>query len=340
MAGALALDRRSARRSRAVRRARPAGARPRADRVGQLLRRGRVPRRLPRRARPGPRRRPWSRSRRTPPRSTRPCTRDLVAAFTERRRGTAPVRSRRSSPGNTVYASSKVAIARAVRGRVADWGARGVRINAVAPGPFMSPLLQQGLDDPTFGPLIEALPVPTGAIGTPGRGRRGDRLPARAGRVVRARLDRVRRRRHRRAAPARRESERSDGLITDLGCGSGILAAAVIDGGFDARGGFTVEQRASYTETTPSTLAVGRLRLRRHAPRHPAAAGDRELEAVEAAQRRVVGGVAEDLAAAAGAPSAGPAVQDGEPFGRERGRCRDPAETKSKIGLSRLPICS
>jgi NAD(P)-dependent dehydrogenase (short-subunit alcohol dehydrogenase family) len=69
--------------------------------------------------------------------------------------------------GNTVYASSKVAIARAVRSRVADWGARGVRINAVAPGPFMSPLLQQGLDDPTFGPLIEALPVPTGAIGTP-----------------------------------------------------------------------------------------------------------------------------------------------------------------------------
>ena len=69
--------------------------------------------------------------------------------------------------GNTVYASSKVAIARAVRSRVAEWGARGVRINAVAPGPFMSPLLQQGLDDPTFGPLIEALPVPTGAIGTP-----------------------------------------------------------------------------------------------------------------------------------------------------------------------------
>jgi NAD(P)-dependent dehydrogenase (short-subunit alcohol dehydrogenase family) len=60
-----------------------------------------------------------------------------------------------------------VAIARAVRSRVADWGARGVRINAVAPGPFRSPLLQAGLDDPTFGPLIEALPVPTGAIGTP-----------------------------------------------------------------------------------------------------------------------------------------------------------------------------
>jgi NAD(P)-dependent dehydrogenase (short-subunit alcohol dehydrogenase family) len=70
-------------------------------------------------------------------------------------------------PGNTVYASSKVAIARAVRRRAVEWGARRVRINAVAPGPFLSPLLQQGLDDPTFGPLIEALPVPTGAIGTP-----------------------------------------------------------------------------------------------------------------------------------------------------------------------------
>jgi NAD(P)-dependent dehydrogenase (short-subunit alcohol dehydrogenase family) len=69
--------------------------------------------------------------------------------------------------GNTVYASSKVAVARAVRRRVQEWGSAGVRINAVAPGPFESPLLQQGRDDPTFGPLIEALPVPTGAIGTP-----------------------------------------------------------------------------------------------------------------------------------------------------------------------------
>ncbi len=69
--------------------------------------------------------------------------------------------------GNTVYASSKVAIARAVRRRVTEWGSRGARINAVAPGPFRSALLQQGLDDPVFGPLIEALPVPTGEIGTP-----------------------------------------------------------------------------------------------------------------------------------------------------------------------------
>ncbi|MBM3673936.1 MAG: SDR family oxidoreductase [Actinobacteria bacterium] len=69
--------------------------------------------------------------------------------------------------GNTVYASSKVAVARAVRRRVTEWGAAGVRVNAVAPGPFESPLLQAGREDPVFGPAIEALPVPTGRPGTP-----------------------------------------------------------------------------------------------------------------------------------------------------------------------------
>lgn len=69
--------------------------------------------------------------------------------------------------GNSVYASSKVAVARSVRLRVGDWGAAGVRVNAVAPGPFESPLLQGGRDDPDLGPLIEALPVPTGRVGTP-----------------------------------------------------------------------------------------------------------------------------------------------------------------------------
>jgi NAD(P)-dependent dehydrogenase (short-subunit alcohol dehydrogenase family) len=91
---------------------------------------------------------------------------ELVAAFLDRDEERARALAA-TLPGNTVYASSKVAIARDVRLRVVEWGGRGVRINAVAPGPFRSPLLQQGLDDPTFGPLIEALPVPTGAIATP-----------------------------------------------------------------------------------------------------------------------------------------------------------------------------
>jgi NAD(P)-dependent dehydrogenase (short-subunit alcohol dehydrogenase family) len=90
----------------------------------------------------------------------------LVAAFTDGDEARARALAAEGA-GNTVYASSKVAIARTVRSRVQEWGAAGVRINAVAPGPFESPLLQQGRDDPTFGPLIEALPVPTGAVGVP-----------------------------------------------------------------------------------------------------------------------------------------------------------------------------
>ncbi len=70
-------------------------------------------------------------------------------------------------PGNSVYASSKLAIARAVRMRCNEWAAAGVRLNAVAPGPFESPLLQGGRDDPILGPLIEAMPLPMGRVGTP-----------------------------------------------------------------------------------------------------------------------------------------------------------------------------
>ncbi len=91
---------------------------------------------------------------------------DLIAAFLDRDEPRARQLAE-ALPGNSVYASSKVAIPRDVRRRVTEWGGRGVRINAVAPGPFMSPLLQEGLDDPTLGPLIEALPVPTGEMGTP-----------------------------------------------------------------------------------------------------------------------------------------------------------------------------
>jgi NAD(P)-dependent dehydrogenase (short-subunit alcohol dehydrogenase family) len=65
------------------------------------------------------------------------------------------------------YAASKVAIGRAVRRRVQSFGERGVRLNAVAPGAFMTPLLQQGLDDPETGDLIRGLPIPLGRFGEP-----------------------------------------------------------------------------------------------------------------------------------------------------------------------------
>ncbi len=65
------------------------------------------------------------------------------------------------------YAASKVAIGKWMRSRVQQLGDRGVRINAVAPGPFHTPLFQEGLDDPMTSDLIKALPIPLGRIGEP-----------------------------------------------------------------------------------------------------------------------------------------------------------------------------
>jgi len=69
--------------------------------------------------------------------------------------------------GATVYGTGKLALTRALRRRAGPWGERGVRLNAVAPGPVDTPLLAGGLEDPVLGPLIEALPVPLGRRATP-----------------------------------------------------------------------------------------------------------------------------------------------------------------------------
>ncbi len=60
----------------------------------------------------------------------------------------------------TVYGNTKRALATAIRRRAGDLGARGVRANAVAPGPFASPLLQRTLDDPMLGGTVDLLPQP------------------------------------------------------------------------------------------------------------------------------------------------------------------------------------
>jgi NAD(P)-dependent dehydrogenase (short-subunit alcohol dehydrogenase family) len=67
------------------------------------------------------------------------------------------------------YAASKTAIAWYVRRNApgADWAGSGIRLNAIAPGATLTPLLQQGLDSDEFGPLIRAFPVPTGGFATP-----------------------------------------------------------------------------------------------------------------------------------------------------------------------------
>jgi NAD(P)-dependent dehydrogenase (short-subunit alcohol dehydrogenase family) len=59
-----------------------------------------------------------------------------------------------------VYGNTKRALVRAMRRRASALGEAGVRCNAVAPGPFASPLLQRTLDDPELGGTVDLLPSP------------------------------------------------------------------------------------------------------------------------------------------------------------------------------------
>jgi len=74
-----------------------------------------------------------------------------------------------SSVGQPVYGGSKLALTRWVRRQAPrpEWAGAGIRLNAVAPGPIQTPLLQGGLDDARYGPAIRGFPIPTGGFGSP-----------------------------------------------------------------------------------------------------------------------------------------------------------------------------
>ncbi|MFI5315378.1 MAG: SDR family oxidoreductase [Myxococcota bacterium] len=65
------------------------------------------------------------------------------------------------------YLGSKHALGRAVRRRAGVWGRAGVRLNAVAPGPVKTPLLDGDLADPVTGAAIGKLSIPLGRMGEP-----------------------------------------------------------------------------------------------------------------------------------------------------------------------------
>ncbi len=66
-----------------------------------------------------------------------------------------------------VYAASKIAVSRWVRRHAVlpEWAGSGVRLNAIAPGAIMTPLLQEQLSDPRQGKAVRSFPVPTGGFG-------------------------------------------------------------------------------------------------------------------------------------------------------------------------------
>lgn len=70
--------------------------------------------------------------------------------------------------GYAAYASSKNAVAVAVRQRAVAWGAAQVRLNAIAPGAVQTPLLEAGLNDPRYGEAIRTFVAPIGGRAQPG----------------------------------------------------------------------------------------------------------------------------------------------------------------------------
>jgi NAD(P)-dependent dehydrogenase (short-subunit alcohol dehydrogenase family) len=68
------------------------------------------------------------------------------------------------------YGASKLALSRWVRRTAVTpaWAGSGIRLNAIAPGAIMTPLLQAQLDGPDRD-RIETFPIPTGEYGDPGQ---------------------------------------------------------------------------------------------------------------------------------------------------------------------------
>jgi NAD(P)-dependent dehydrogenase (short-subunit alcohol dehydrogenase family) len=71
-----------------------------------------------------------------------------------------------ASPGGSVYAASKGALVSLVKGLAADLAPRGIRVNAVSPGPIVTPLLAAALADDGVRSSLEH-GVPAGRLGTP-----------------------------------------------------------------------------------------------------------------------------------------------------------------------------
>lgn len=69
------------------------------------------------------------------------------------------------------YAASKVAVSRWVRREAVtrEWAGAGIRLNALAPGAILTPLLETQLATPKEAELIESFPVPIGGFGDPGQ---------------------------------------------------------------------------------------------------------------------------------------------------------------------------
>jgi NAD(P)-dependent dehydrogenase (short-subunit alcohol dehydrogenase family) len=96
----------------------------------------------------------------------------LVRSFLHDRPGTRAriVRLLGRNAAAFTYGASKLALTRWARREAVTraWAGAGVRLNVLAPGAILTPLLEEQLAGPDRG-RIETFPVPTGGYGDPGK---------------------------------------------------------------------------------------------------------------------------------------------------------------------------
>jgi NAD(P)-dependent dehydrogenase (short-subunit alcohol dehydrogenase family) len=85
-------------------------------------------------------------------------------------KATASVKIFRSGAPAMAYAASKIAVSRWVRRQAVmpEWAGTGIRLNALAPGAILTPLLQRQLATPREAKAIRSFPVPVGGYGDAG----------------------------------------------------------------------------------------------------------------------------------------------------------------------------
>jgi len=66
-----------------------------------------------------------------------------------------------------MYAASKIAVSHWVRRHAVlpEWAGSGVRLNALAPGAIMTPLLEEQLSNPREAKAVRSFPIPVGGFG-------------------------------------------------------------------------------------------------------------------------------------------------------------------------------
>ena len=69
------------------------------------------------------------------------------------------------------YAASKIAVSRWVRRNAVtpEWAGAGIRLNALAPGAILTPMLERQLSTPAEAKNVRRFPVPVGGFGDPGQ---------------------------------------------------------------------------------------------------------------------------------------------------------------------------